>query len=327
MRVYSYGRLTSCPARLWERALSHRGDSRTRRLQQADLVVIGGGAASRPESDILQVISGAEQADQLVLSERGFLRSIGLVPAMPPETMAYGLEEVAVLAKLPGDRVRLLAAFDVIEGTDGRFGFRAIKAASVAARLIAEGNSLAAIVSACNRIRVTLRVSSPLSQFQVRPDDDGNLALCLADGMAELDGQLRLPIDGASSDIEELLSAAEEARSSDEAERLLRRVPLLRRLPTRRFSSNLAAFCASGAPLPRALRSFTRQRSSAPISPMPGTISAAPWNGRAARLKPAGPTSAPLPLIRLMPIQSTISACLPWMSTPLTTRSAGLSDI
>jgi tetratricopeptide (TPR) repeat protein len=223
MRVYSYGRIISCPARLWERALRQRGDVRTRRYRNADLVVIGAGAAAWSESEIHGFIADAEQAGRPVLSERAFLRSISLLPPMPPETMAYDLEEVASLAKLPPASVRLLAAFDVLEGRDGQFGFQAIRAAGVAARLMADGIGLAEIVAACDRIRQSLRVSSPLSQFQLGPDEGGNLVLRLADGMAELDGQLRLHLDGASADVEALLSAANDTCNADEAEGLLRR--------------------------------------------------------------------------------------------------------
>jgi tetratricopeptide (TPR) repeat protein len=226
MRVYSYGRISSCPARLWERALTHRGDSRTRNYRQADIVVIGAGAAVRPVSDIINAIEDSEQAGRSVLSEQAFLRTVGLAPPPAPETMAYGLDEVAGLAKLPLDSVRLLAIFDVIEGANGRCGFRAIKAAGVAARLLAQGVSLAEIVVACARLRQSHQVSSPLSQFPIGPDEDGSLVLRFGQGMAELDGQIRLDLDGAATDVERLLTAADQARDAGrpcEAEQLFRR--------------------------------------------------------------------------------------------------------
>jgi tetratricopeptide (TPR) repeat protein len=226
MLVYSYGRISSCPARLWERALRQRGDVRTRRYRNADLVVIGAGAAAWSEGDIGKMITASEQAGRSVLSERMFLRSIGLMPPPEPETMAYCLEEVAVLAKLPLDTVRLLAVFDVVQGDDERFGFRAIKAAGVAARLMAQGVSLAEIVAACVRLRQSHQVSSPLSQFQLGPDEGGSVVLRFAEGMAELDGQLRLGLDGSSTDVEQLLTAADHARDAgqtSDAEGLLRR--------------------------------------------------------------------------------------------------------
>jgi tetratricopeptide (TPR) repeat protein len=121
---------------------------------------------------------------------------------------------------------KLLAIFDIVESHEERFGSLAIKAATAAERLLAKGFDLADIVAATRRMRDALQLSSPLSQFHVGSDEAGHLVLRLADRMAELDGQLRLKIDGAAADVDALVLAANHARDAgdtDQAMVLLRR--------------------------------------------------------------------------------------------------------
>src|SRR5688572_2947798 len=50
MRVFSCGKLTLYPRRSWERFLLRSGGGLSKRIQDAELVVIGGGAAAWPEA-------------------------------------------------------------------------------------------------------------------------------------------------------------------------------------------------------------------------------------------------------------------------------------
>ncbi|MBA3520102.1 MAG: hypothetical protein H0T75_21240 [Rhizobiales bacterium] len=72
MRVFAYGRLLSLPVRTWERILVQRGGSRARRMVDAELIVVGAGAASRPIPQIEADLARA--GERPLLSERGLSR-------------------------------------------------------------------------------------------------------------------------------------------------------------------------------------------------------------------------------------------------------------
>lgn len=225
MRVFTFGRLSRFPRRQWERHLVQQGGELTRSRADADLVVVGFGALGRL-SRLREVVAEELSRGRPLESERSFFRRLGLLKRLPAENRPYGFAELALQAKLPAETLRLLILFDVIEGEEGRFGFPAVKAASVAGRLLADGTELAELAAACQRLRDELRLASPLSEVKLEEDEAGRMVMRLSRGMAELNGQLRLGLTPAAADVEPLLAAAAEARGRndfEEAERSLRR--------------------------------------------------------------------------------------------------------
>jgi tetratricopeptide (TPR) repeat protein len=225
MRVTTFGRLTQFPRRRWERALAQAGGSVARKPEQAAILVIGGGAAARPAAEFDAATTAADSGRREVLSERAFLRRIGLLPALAEENRPYTSAMLAQHTRLGPDLIRKLALLDIIEGDGDHFGFVAMKAANAARKLIADGVDIADLAHACQRLRDELNLAAPLAEVQIAEDDAGKIVLQLARGRAELSGQMRLDLEHMPADVEPLLSAAAELRDidPDEAEGHLRR--------------------------------------------------------------------------------------------------------
>ncbi len=226
MRVFAYGRFYRVPGRTWERVLLHRGDRRARRLRDAELVVVGTGAAAREPAQIEADLTDCRTRGISVVSENTFLRRIGLTPTLPQEERPYSAADLAARSPLPRRTLDHLILFDVLEADEaGRFGFRALKAVAQAASLL-ERVSLADLALACRRIRETLPVEDPLAQLRVTADASGRIVLRAGDAVADLDGQLRLDLAASQAEAGALLADAADAREAgrgEDAERLFRR--------------------------------------------------------------------------------------------------------
>jgi tetratricopeptide (TPR) repeat protein len=151
------------------------------------------------------------------------MRSIGLLPPLAAEARPYTAADLAARSKLPLQTIERLAILDVIEGENGRYGFRAMKAAKAAKEILGRV-SVAQLARACQRIRSVFDIAEPLCELQVATVD-GQIVLHAGGRIAELDGQLRLGLDIAAPDVDQMLASAEDARiAGDEivAERLLR---------------------------------------------------------------------------------------------------------
>jgi tetratricopeptide (TPR) repeat protein len=226
MRVHAYGRLHRYPARTWERVLARQGGRRVRRAREADRIVFGAGAASRPLEQLQEQLREARNWRQPVSSERGFLRSLGLLPPLAGEERPFSATELAQRARVSADTLELLAVFDLVEGEEGRFGFRAMAAAAQAARLL-EQVGLADLVLATCQMSDVLNVAEPLSELRVTLDSAGRLVLQAGERLSDLNGQLRLGFEAPGCDVSAHLAQAEAARDAGagaEAERILRRL-------------------------------------------------------------------------------------------------------
>lgn len=226
MRVFAYGRFFRVPARTWERVLALKGDRRARRMRDADLVVVGTGAATREAHQIRADLAEARGRGIPVVSESAFLRRIGLLPPLAPEERPYTAADLAGRTRLSAETLDLLVLFDVLEADEsGRFGFRALKSVSQAATLL-ERASLVDLVLACRRIREALPVADPLSELHLTADASGAIVLKAGGGLADVDGQLRLDLASGQAEAGSILADAEDARDAgdlDTAERLFRR--------------------------------------------------------------------------------------------------------
>lgn len=227
MRVFAYGRLQNVPNRTWERVLRQHGGERARTARSADLIVVGAGAASRSPAQIGEDLRRFRAGGRIVLSERAFLRRIGLLSALAEEQRSFSAADLAGRAKLAADMVDLLVLFDLVEPDEaGRCGFRDVKSAIQAARLL-QRTSLSDLVFACIQIRETLAVNSPLSQLTLDCEEDGRIVLGAGDRIADLTGQLRLGFVHDAPSVSVLLANAEEAQDTGDvrqAIQLLRRV-------------------------------------------------------------------------------------------------------
>ena len=225
MRPFAYGRFDRVPSRTWERVLAQRGGKRVKRIGDADLVVVGAGAVSRPPERIWTDLTLRRPGTPL-MGERSFLRGLGLVPDLPAETRPYSEADLAARARLSPGTVSLLALFGVVEAdAEGRFGFRALKAITQAAELL-KSVGLQVLVETANQLRRSPGLVEPFAELQLAAQPDGTIALISAGQAAELTGQMRLGLPTEHVDVAELIQDAGDARDmgdADKAARLYRR--------------------------------------------------------------------------------------------------------
>ena len=221
--VVFLGRLGAVPRQAARREVERRGGRIRRAIDQGtDLVVVGHLAFRQLDGGRLRrQLERAQAAAARRLSENRFLALAGLRPAGAAPQPTLPLATLATQSGLDAASVELLALFDVIEATEEGCGFRDVVAAREAARLLAQGASLAEIVAGSLALRGN-RDPLPRSLAQarlVRAAPQG-LAVEIGGGLAELDGQMRLALaEDGNPTREELLDAAERAEDGGDLER------------------------------------------------------------------------------------------------------------
>jgi tetratricopeptide (TPR) repeat protein len=221
--VVFLGRLMGVPRRQAERAVAEQGGQIRRGLtRRTDLLVLGRGLDDRLGlAQLEDKLAQAERFGATVSSEGTFLRSVGLAAAAADEARPLGLADLQKQTGLDAATVRLLALFDVIAPEDGRCRFRDLVAAREVARLMKDGSMLEEILqsaAALNRFS-----GGDLSGARLVRLGPSGLGLKLGTAVADLDGQMRLPIGEPGPDLESLFAeaeAAEGARDLAAAERL-----------------------------------------------------------------------------------------------------------
>lgn len=222
------GALETLPRRLAARLAEQRGAIVRRGLTRRTSVAVVGRAA--PASLGLERLRArldlAVARGATCWSESSFLRRAGL--GAPGEDVARSLDEQVLRDRvgLPSETLRLLTLLDVVEAQDGRYGFQGVVAARTVARLLREGADLCDVIASLRRARRERRGASAVVRR-----DDGTMGLRLGGDVADLDGQLRLPlalpegsIDNPSVDaLFEAAEVAEDEARWDAAARLYRR--------------------------------------------------------------------------------------------------------
>ncbi len=226
------GRLAALPNRVAAAEIGRRGGVARRALaQQTTLVAIGRWAAPQLADGRLQAkLARADQLGAPCLSENALLRALDLVPPAAPVAAAVRLDELGGKAGLGAELVRLLLLFDVIQpDEDGAVGFRDLIAAREVGRLLAEGVELAVIIEGTVAAggRQPAADNHPLARLKLVCDDRGQLARRIQGRLAELDGQLRLPLaNPGNPSVDEVFEDAEDAEQAGDlaaAEVLYRR--------------------------------------------------------------------------------------------------------
>lgn len=231
------GRVLTIPRRVMIADLERRGAVVRRRLiRQAEVVGVGQGAVAMLADGRLQMRLGEAYAlGAEVVGERALLRALGRLPALPPEPAALSIGELASRVNLEPATVRILILFDLIRPVGDDVGFRDLVTAREVARLLKENVPLADIVQSTVEIgrRPGQPESHPLARHKLVCDRDGHLVVRSGTGLADLSGQLRLPLpDAGNPTVDSLFEEAEEAEETGDlaaAEMFYRRCVVLDR--------------------------------------------------------------------------------------------------
>lgn len=221
------GRLCSAPRWLVADAVARRGGNLTHRLATADGLVVGYGAHLRL-GPLVTALDAMERRGAWCLSERRLLRMLGIATPLPALPRPLRADDLARHSGLERGAVRLLALFDIIDDEDGTFEFRDLVAVRQVKRLAEGGTPLADIIAALVAAEHQPLAGNLLARARLTRLADGALARAVGDYLADIDGQLRLPLDDGGNPSLDLLferaALAEEAGLWPAAEGHYRRI-------------------------------------------------------------------------------------------------------
>jgi hypothetical protein len=230
------GRFGVLPRRAVAGEIARRGGASRRALtRRSGLMVVGERAVQQLASGrLLDMIARADAQGIACVGESSLLRVLGLIGPVAAEPAALPLAELPAKVRLDPAIVRLLVLFDLIEPQEGAVGFRDLVTVREIARLLHEGVALADILESIGELgRRPEPAAHPLARHKIVSDASGHLLLRLGEGLAELDGQMRLPLPDAGNPSADLLfEAAEEAEERGDwtrAEGLYRRFVAIER--------------------------------------------------------------------------------------------------
>lgn len=163
----------------------------------------------------------ADECGAACISESMFLEALGLIKTRQQAAGVVDLEDLPQKTGLDLDTLRLLVLFDIIQPLENQCSFRDLVAAKEVARLLHEGASLGQIIEGAKSVaqRKTRKgaqtsddVDQPLARLKLVSDECGKIVNQVGGMVADLDGQMRLPLPDADNPaIDELFEAAEEA--------------------------------------------------------------------------------------------------------------------
>lgn len=214
------GRFAQVPNALVAQEVARRGGIVRRGLpQRTEIVAVGRRSLAQLADGRLQAkLARADQIGALCLSENALLRVLGLLPTPPAACAgAIRLEQLPERSGLDPAVVRMLVLYDIVQPCGGECSFRDLIVAREIARLLGEGLGLADIVRSAERLGRAGEGAEdhPLARLKLVCDDSGRLARRIGDTLAELDGQMRLPLPYADNpSVDEVFDAAEEAEQA-----------------------------------------------------------------------------------------------------------------
>jgi tetratricopeptide (TPR) repeat protein len=212
------GGFAQVPNALVAKEVARRGGVLRRGVSQGTAIVaVGRRSLSQLADGRLQAkLARADQIGAECLSENALLRILDLLPARATAGAgAVCLEQLPERSGLNPAVVRLLVLYDIVQPHGGECGFRDLIGAREVARLLGEGLSLPEIVRSAETLGCAREGAQALARLKLVCDESGRLARRIGEALAELDGQLRLPLPYADNPpVDEVFDAAEEAEQS-----------------------------------------------------------------------------------------------------------------
>ncbi len=219
-KVYVFGRLRGVTTRRIGQLAHEVGLGLTRRPSAADIIVLARGTARSAvaEQGELRLKFRPKSRAQLV-SERSFKSRIGLPASRTIADGRYSEDHVAKLAGLRVEQLRTLALYDVLSPIESGLSYTDLIVARAVGRLSGEGAAFPRIIAAA--LALDERGMS-LSGVRLAKAPWGELVQVLDGGVAQVDGQLVLSLQGSDVNSDEAFAAAEayeQAGNLEQAER------------------------------------------------------------------------------------------------------------
>ena len=210
--LFLYGRVHGVTRRRLDQLVGLRGGRLVSKpTARVTLIALAHSAASKALPDGYVSLAAGLPASATMLSEKEFRRRLGILPPPPLVDRSLRLSELERLTGLGGRVLSCLALFDVLEPVDERYAYRDLVAAREAGRLLARGVELRRVLEAAIALN---RRGSHLAETRLTDSGSGELLRELSGQLAELSGQLTMPLDHDVRSIDELMTAAEKAEES-----------------------------------------------------------------------------------------------------------------
>src|SRR5271165_2332258 len=227
-KVYVFGRLRGVTTRRIRQLARSSGLALTRRPSAADIIVLAHSTARSAisEQGELRLRFRPKSRAQL-LSERSFKSRIGMPASRAAADGRYSEDQVAKLAGLGVEQIRTLALYDVLDPAESGRSYTDLVVARAVGRLSAEGATFPKIIAAALALE---QRGMSLSGIRLAEAPWGELVQVLEGGLARIDGQLLLPLEGSNVDAEEVFGRAEEYEQEGDLELAERLYDLAARL-------------------------------------------------------------------------------------------------
>lgn len=227
-KVYVFGRLRGVTIRRLRLLTRTAGLVLTRRAQAADVVVLAHGTARSAVSEQGELrLRIQARKNAKLLSERSFRSRIGNLQPKTPADGAHSEDQVAKLAGLGVEQLRTLALYDVLSPTESGLSYTDLIVARAVGRLSGEGAAFPRIIAAALALEER---GMSLSGVRLAKAPWGELVQVLDGGVAQVDGQLVLSLQGSDVNSDEAFAAAEAYEQAGDLEQAERFYDLASRL-------------------------------------------------------------------------------------------------
>ena len=227
-KVFVFGRLRGVTTRRIGKLARAAGLALTRRPAAADLIALAHGTARTVVSEQGELrLRFQPKRDAQLLSERSFKSRIGTPVSTVSADARYSEEQVAKLATIGVEQIRTLKLYDVLLPSNDGLSYTDLVVARAVGRLHAEGATFPKIIAAALALE---QQGMSLSEVRLAEAPWGELVQVLEGGLARIDGQLLLPLEGSDIDAENVFARAEEYEHEGDLELAERLYDLAARL-------------------------------------------------------------------------------------------------
>jgi tetratricopeptide (TPR) repeat protein len=227
-KVYVLGRLRGVTIRRLRLLTRSAGLGLTRRPAAADVVALAHGTARTAVCEQGELrLRFQPKTNVRIMSERSFRSRIGILSPKAAADGRYSEDQVAKLAGLGVEQLRTLALYDVLSPTEGGLCYTDLIIARAVGRLSGEGAAFPKIIAAALALEER---GMSLSGVRLAKAPWGEVVQVLDGGVAQVDGQLVLSLEGSDVNSDEAFARAEEYEQEGDLESAERLYDLAARL-------------------------------------------------------------------------------------------------